>query len=49
MHNIKFLSEKMKKCSKTTLVKRMDQDIWPKEGGNCEWLEMRHKNVDREF
>jgi len=48
MHNIKFLSEKIKRSSKTVLVKRLDEDIWPKEG-NCEWLELRHENVAREF
>jgi hypothetical protein len=31
------------------LIKRMDEDIWPKEEGNCEWPELRNGNVAREF
>jgi hypothetical protein len=32
------------------LLKRMDEeDTWPKKEGNCEWPELGHENVAREF
>jgi hypothetical protein len=27
----------------------MDEDIWIKEEGNCEWAELRNENEVREF